>query len=67
MSWWLSTPIQRHLHQQTEAAKNESLSQVESYRKHNTAGLNENQNGPRLEKVWRALGSTSACATAEPK
>lgn len=22
MSWWLSTPIQRHLHQQTEGAKN---------------------------------------------
>jgi hypothetical protein len=22
MSWWLSTPIQRHLHQQTEATKN---------------------------------------------
>jgi hypothetical protein len=24
MSWWLSTPIQRHLHQQTEDTKNEN-------------------------------------------
>jgi hypothetical protein len=24
MSWWLSTPIQRHLHQQTEGTKNEN-------------------------------------------
>ena len=24
MSWWLSSPVQRHLHQQTEDAKNEN-------------------------------------------
>jgi hypothetical protein len=24
MSWWLSTPIQIHLHQQTEGAKNQN-------------------------------------------
>ena len=46
MSWWLSTPIQRHLHQQTEDTKN------------------ENDNGPRLEAVWQALGSKAGCAEA---
>lgn len=43
MSWWLSTPIQRHLHQQTEDTKN------------------DNQNGPRLDAIWRALASRSDC------
>jgi len=43
MSWWLSAPIQRHLHQQTEGTKN------------------ENENGPRLQAVWKVLQTTSNC------
>jgi hypothetical protein len=47
MSWWLSTPIQRHLHQQTEDTKN------------------ENENGPRLQAVWKAMRTTSSCARSQ--
>jgi hypothetical protein len=46
MSWWLSAPIQRHLHQQTEGTKN------------------ENDNGPRLQRVWEVLRTTSSCASS---
>jgi hypothetical protein len=66
MSWWLSTPVQRHLHQQTEAAKGAERNPASGSQ--NQAGKNQNQNLPRLDAVWRALGSRSACAaTAEQK
>lgn len=58
MSWWLSTPVQRYLHQQTEPAKRADRDLVGS----SQAGKNQNQNIPRLDAVWRVLGSTSACA-----
>jgi hypothetical protein len=45
MSWWLSTAVQRFLHQETEGTKQ------------------ENENGPRLQTVWRAMKQTSACTT----
>jgi len=51
MSWWLSPPIQRHLHQQTE--ENEERGR----------GMNENENREPLKLVWTALQATSECAT----
>lgn len=46
MSWWLSMPIQRHLHQQTEPPSSEKA--------------NDNENTRRLAEVWRALSPESA-------
>jgi len=54
MSWWLSEPMQRHLHQQTEPGKGPDG-------KCPPVGKNENDNCPRLDKVWKALTVTSAC------
>ena len=55
MSWWLSGPIQRHLHQQTELRNNDSQQ-----------GKNDNENGPRLDAVWSTMQATSACAGVSP-
>lgn len=46
MSWWLSAPVQRHLHQQTESAKN------------------QNENDPRLNAIWSAMGMPGTCGAA---
>jgi hypothetical protein len=32
MSWWLSKPIQIHLHQQTEIGKNQNRNEVELWK-----------------------------------
>jgi hypothetical protein len=50
MSWWLSTLIQRHLHQQTELAATGT-------------GKNSNQNEPWLKAIWNVMRSTSGCET----
>jgi hypothetical protein len=54
MSWWLSGPIQRHLHQQTEL-RNDSQQ-----------GKNDNENTRRLAAVWSTMQATSACAAQSP-
>lgn len=48
MSWWLSTLVQRHLHQQSELASS-------------GAGKNANQNARWLEAIWTALTTPSGC------
>jgi hypothetical protein len=51
MSWWLSLPIQRHLHQQTERDDEGG------------GGKNEHENGRRLLKLWGILHApASSCA-----
>jgi hypothetical protein len=52
MSWWLSSPVQRHLHQQTEVAETDSQK-----------GKNDNKNVPRLAAVWSTMKATSECAS----
>jgi hypothetical protein len=47
MSWWLSSPVQRHLHQQTED------------------NMEDNQNEPHLEAVWRKLNSSKCVSSNE--
>jgi hypothetical protein len=54
MSWWLSEPVQRHLHQQTEPGKPPGGACP-------PRGTDENNNCPRLEKVWTALTETASC------
>jgi hypothetical protein len=46
MSWWLSTPVQRHLHQQTEKRTDDT-------------GKDDNENAPHLDAVWKELQKTS--------
>jgi hypothetical protein len=53
MSWWLSSPIQRHLHQQTELRPNGT-------------GKDDNKNKKRLDAVWNAMAASSACTAAPP-
>jgi hypothetical protein len=48
MSWWLSTLVQRHLHQQTELALDGN-------------GKNSNQNEPWLKAIWNEMKTTSDC------
>lgn len=65
MSWWLSEPVQRHLHQQTE----HELGQSEAWELNTAcppAGKNDNKNCPPLKKVWKALTATPACAQPKP-
>jgi hypothetical protein len=45
MSWWLSTPIQMHLHQQTEKVR----------------GRNKNKNQKEMENTWAALDKPAGC------
>jgi hypothetical protein len=53
LSWWLSTPLQVHLHQQLEST-NKNLETTKM----------ENPNRDAIEKTWRALEATSACMAA---
>jgi hypothetical protein len=48
MSWWLSTLVQRHLHQQTELAGNGQ-------------GKNSNQNELWLQAIWDAMATSPGC------
>jgi hypothetical protein len=52
MSWWLSTLVQRHLHQQTELAST-------------GLGKNSNQNEPWLQEAWKSMKTASGCATPQ--
>ena len=55
LSWWLSTPIQVHLHQQLESSKlRQQLEGAEP----------ENPNRKDIDKTWRAFQATSACMAA---
>jgi hypothetical protein len=54
LSWWLSTPLQVHLHQQLESTK-----------KNLETTKMENPNRDDIDKTWRALESTSACMAAK--
>jgi len=51
LSWWLSTPLQLHLHQQLERTKLRQLKDSKL----------ENPNTEEIEKAWRAFQATSAC------
>jgi len=51
LSWWLSTPLQVHLHQQLESTE-KNLETTKA----------DNPNRDDIEKTWRALEATSACA-----
>src|SRR5262249_4933446 len=53
LSWWLSTPLQVHLHQQLENTK-----------KNLETTKMDNPNRDPIEKTWRALEATSACIAA---
>jgi len=53
LSWWLSTPLQLHLHQQLESTKLRQRLQDSKF---------ENPNTPEIEKSWRAF--SSACVAA---
>jgi hypothetical protein len=55
LSWWLSTPIQVHLHQQLESTK---------LRQPLKSGNTENPNTDDIKKTWGALTATSACMAA---
>jgi hypothetical protein len=55
LSWWLSTPIQLHLHQQLEPSK--LRQQIEGAEP-------ENPNRKDIDKTWRAFQATSACVAA---
>jgi hypothetical protein len=50
MSWWLSTLVQRHLHQQTELARNGQ-------------GKNSSKNEIWLRAIWEAMRTSPECAT----
>ena len=53
LSWWLSTPIQVHLHQQLESTK---------LRQQLASGETKNPNDSEIKKIWDALEVTSDCA-----
>ncbi|HET9176397.1 MAG TPA: hypothetical protein VFN84_08565, partial [Pseudolabrys sp.] len=53
LSWWLSTPLQVHLHQQLES--------TETNRQTTRA---DNPNREDIEKTWRAFEATSGCMAA---
>jgi len=53
LSWWLSTPLQVHLHQQLESTK-----------KNFETTKMENPNRDAIETTWRAFEATSACMAA---
>ena len=55
LSWWLSTPLQLHLHQQLESTK---------LRQQLPDSKLENPNTPEIAKAWRAFQATSACTAA---
>jgi hypothetical protein len=55
LSWWLSTPIQVHLHQQLELTK---------LRQQLKGAERENPNRKDIDKTWRAFEATSACMAA---
>jgi hypothetical protein len=55
LSWWLSTPIQVHLHQQLESTK---------LRQRLKSGNTENPNTDEIKKTWDAFTATSACMAA---
>src|SRR5262245_12822038 len=55
LSWWLSTPLQVHLHQQLESTK---------LRQRLKSGDTENPNTDEIKKTWDALTATSACMAA---
>ena len=48
MSWWLSTLVQRHLHQETELAGNGQ-------------GKNSNQNERWLRAIWDVMATSPGC------
>ena len=65
MSWWLSSPIQRHLHQQTEDRPPGVVGRITARRNGRppppSEGMNANLNRERLAMVWRALAPQSDC------
>ena len=65
MSWWLSIPIQRHLHQQTEERTPEIIARLSARRNGvpppPAEGMNANHNRERLNMAWRALAPQSTC------
>ena len=52
LSWWLSTPLQLHLHQQLESTKLRQQLEDSKF---------ENPNTAEIDKTWRAFQATSAC------
>jgi len=77
MSWWLSIPIQRHLHQQTEERTPEIIERLTARRNGvpppPSEGMNANHNRDRLHMAWQAFAERSVPAmrsgdeSAEPK